>query len=99
MILSADESNELLRLVMAKQGEHCAIDPGHALVLYALKLVVPIGGNRANGYMPTKAGLKLAKAIEASQEPSHPPALSMTPTRHRNTDPFWPFPICVRAPR
>lgn len=68
MILSADESAELLRLVEAKQGETCTLDPAHALVLYALKLVAPIGGNRDNGYMPTKAGLKLAKTLEASQE-------------------------------
>lgn len=99
MILSADESQELLRLVEAKQGETCALDPAHALVLYALKLVAPIGGNRDNGYIPTKAGLKLAKTLEAAQEQRLPPTLPMTTMRYRNTDPYWPFPVCIRASR
>lgn len=94
-LLSQEESQELIRLVNATPGDSQAIDPQHALVLYALKLITPNRGNKAQGYVPTKAGFELARKLNpqpAQGSQSKPGNLS----QHWNTDPNWPFPIRVR---
>lgn len=94
-LLSPEESLELLNLVNPAPHVAHQIDPQHALVLYALKLIAPIDGDKSKGYAPTKAGLMLASKLHPS--PNQPGHMSMAPRHpHQNTDPYWPFPIRIR---
>ncbi len=94
-LLSAEESKELITLVEAAPGGTRHIDPQHALVLYALKLIAPIGGDKSKGYAPTRAGITLARKMSKQKDQSSQPVHT---GRHpyQNTDPYWPFPIRVR---
>lgn len=95
-MLSTEESNELIRLVAAEPGTDCRLDPQHALVLYALRLIAPIEGDRAKGYAPTKEGINLALKLAKNSLPKRPASPGPAPDPHRNTDPYWPFPIRIR---
>lgn len=93
-LLSADEAQELIRLVEAEPAARPRIDPQHALVLFGLKLIAPIDGDKAKGYAPTRAGILLARKLSRTASSDVRPA-APGPHPHLNTDPYWPFPIRV----
>lgn len=94
-LLSTDEAQELIRLVEAEPAARPRIDPQHALVLFGLKLIAPIDGDKAKGYAPTRAGSLLARKLSKAATPVVPPAAPGA-NPHQNTDPHWPFPIRIR---